>query len=244
MKNGQTILLLHGWIRGKNARTTYHKTIEEFEKEGFTVFTPDMPGFGEAPIPTHPLTLNDYSEFLRSFINTHNIKSPILIGHSFGGRVIIKYVSSQTTDVQAIVLSGTPGYSPVKKVKWAAFLIISKIGKILFMLPGLEKIADRIRGWFYYIAGARDFYRAQGPMRQTFKNIVGEGIEEGMKKIKVPTLLVWGEEDSIVPVRIAHRMKETISQSKLTIIPHVGHKVLIDESHMFVKEVLSFLQSL
>ncbi|KKR02941.1 MAG: Hydrolase, alpha/beta domain protein [Microgenomates group bacterium GW2011_GWC1_39_12] len=241
MKNGKTIILLHGWGRAKNARTAYHDTIVEFEKKGYTVYAPDMPGFGEAAIPTHPLTLHDYSEFLRSFIKEKNIKTPILIGHSFGGRVVIKYVSSENTDAKAIILCGTPGYRPVKQTKWVVFVGISKIGKLIFSLPGLSKIADKIRGWFYYIIGARDFYRAEGAMRQTFKNIVGEPLIKYMKSIRVPTLLLWGEEDIIVPVRIANKMKETIPNAKLIILPHGKHSVIIDDPKNFVKEVCLFL---
>lgn len=241
MKNGKTIILLHGWGRGSSP---YKSLSSELEKLGYRVYVPDMPGFGEAALPTHALMLNDYCEFLRTFINEHNIKNPILIGHSFGGRVIIKYVSSYGTDVKAIVLSGTPGYSPVKKMKWIASLIISKIGGVVFSLPGLSTIADKVRGWFYYIVGARDFYRAQGTMRQTFKNIVGEKLEDSMKKILVPTLLIWGEEDIIVPIGVAERMKKTIPNSGLTIIPHGKHSVIIDDPKIFTNAVHSFLQSL
>ncbi len=120
-------------------------------------------------------------------------------------------------------------------------MVISKIGNFIFSIPGLTNIADKVRGWFYYIIGARDFYRAQGSMRQTFKNIVGEKLEENMKRIHIPTLLIWGEEDVIVPVRIAKKMKETILNSKLVVIPQGRHSVIIDDPEIFVKEVCSFL---
>lgn len=244
MKNGQTIILLHGWGRAKNARTFYQETIDEFQKSGYRVFAPDMPGFGEAATPTRPLTLHDYAKFLQTFIKKNNIVSPILIGHSFGGRVVIKYVSSGDTDVRAIILCGTPGYRPVKQTKWLIFVGISKIGKLIFSLPGLSNLADRVRGWFYYLIGARDFYRAEGAMRQTFKNIVGEPLKKYMECIRIPTLLIWGEDDVIVPVKIGIQMKETIPQARFIIIPNAGHSVIIDEPHVFVQSVISFLQSL
>jgi pimeloyl-ACP methyl ester carboxylesterase len=244
MKQGKTIVLLHGWGRGKNAWTAYHKTIEEFEKKGFTVFAPDMPGFGEASTPTHPLMLKDYSDFLATFIKKNNIISPVLIGHSFGGRVVIKYVTTGNTDAKAIILSGTPVYLPVKKAKWFLAMVISKIGGFIFTLPGLSNVADTVRGWFYYCIGARDFYRAQGAMRQTFKNVVGEQLKEYIKTIHIPTLLVWGADDIIVPVNIGLRVKQNIPRAKLAIIPNAGHSVVMDEPNIFVSTVVSFLQTI
>ena len=244
MKNGKTIIILHGWGRAKNARIFYQKTIAEFEKNGYSVYAPDMPGFGEAAIPTKPLTLQDYSEFIRTFIKKNNIVSPVLIGHSFGGRVVIKYVTTGNADVPAIILCGTPGYSPVKKTKWIVFVGISKIGKLIFSLPGLSKAADKVRGWLYYAAGARDFYRAEGAMRETFKNIIREELKDMMKKIHIPTLLIWGAEDIIVPVGVAERMKKTIPNSKLTIFPHGKHSLIIDDPKNFANEVCLFLQSI
>lgn len=242
MMKDQTIILLHGWGKQKSTETYYHQTSEIFRKKGFTVYAPDMPGFGKSPKPAHPFTLADYADFVRSFIAKHHIQKPILIGHSFGGRVALKYVSRDDTGVQAVVLAGTPGYSPVSKIKWIASLIISKIGAIVFSLPGLSRIADKVRERYYFLIGARDFYRAEGAMRQTFKNIVGEPLDDLMKAVRVPTLLLWGQEDIIVPVRIAKRMEQTIPQAKLIVFPHGQHSLITDEPACFVDAVVSYLK--
>lgn len=241
MKNGKTIILLHGWGKCTTARSYYSKTVKDFEKKGYRVYVPDMPGFGKAKAPTYPLTLQDYVDFLHSYIKENNIIKPVLIGHSFGGRVIIKYISSYDTDVKSIILSGTPGFTPIKKSKLIASLILAKIGGFIFSLPGLSIFEEKIRSWFYYIVGARDYYRAEGAMRETFKNIVREDLKMQMKKIHLPTLLIWGDEDIIVPVKIAHLMKKTIPNSKLVVLPHGKHSVLIDDPETFVKEVCLFL---
>lgn len=242
--NSQALILLHGWGKCKSARSYYHETVKAFQEKGYNVYVPDMPGFGEAKVPKYPHTLHDYTEFIHNFIKQKDIRSPILIGHSFGGRAVIKYVSSYDTDVKAIVLCGTPGYTPVKKVKLIASLMLAKIGGLVFSLPGLSTIAEKIRGWFYYVIGARDYYRAEGAMRQTFKNIIREELKNLMRHIHIPTLLVWGEEDIIVPIRIAERMEKTIVNSKLIILPHGKHSVIIDDPKSFVNEVHSFLKSL
>lgn len=241
MKNGQTILLLHGWGQGSSP---YRQLSFELEKLGYRVYAPDMPGFGKTSIPEKPLHLFDYATFLYEYVEKNSIEQPVFLGHSFGGRVAIKYASLHRKECKAIILCGTPGYSPVKRWKFILALIIAKIGSIFFSLPLLSRFEQKIRSWFYYIVGARDYYRAQGSMRQTFKNIVGEKLEDDMKKIHIPTLLVWGEEDSIVPVRIAERMKKAISNSKLIVLPRGKHSVIVDDPNAFVNEVHSFLKSL
>jgi pimeloyl-ACP methyl ester carboxylesterase len=238
----QTILILHGWGRAKNAQTAYKKTIGLFEKKGYEVYAPDMPGFGEAANPKVPFKLENYAEYIRNFIKKHNIHAPILIGHSFGGRVAIKYITSNTTDVKALILCGVPGFTPVKKVKLFASLLIAKIGSLIFSLPGLSTLEEKIRSWFYYVIGARDFYRAEGTMRDTFKNIVREELKDMMEAIRIPTLLVWGDKDAIVPIHVATRMKNIIRNSKLLIIPDGKHSVIMDEPTIFVDDVHSFLQ--
>lgn len=244
MKNGQTIILLHGWGKCKSAEAYYRETTKIFQEKGYTVYVPDMPGFGGAEIPTRPLRLHNYAEFLLSYIRKQNIQSPILIGHSFGGRVIIKFVSTYDIPVKAIILTGTPGFSPVKKVKLIASLVLAKIGGFVFSLPGISHYAEGIRGRFYYVVGARDFYRAEGPMRETFKNIIREELKEKMKHMHQPTLLIWGKEDVIVPVGVAQRMQRTIPGAKLKILPHGTHSVIIDNPKLFANEVLTFLQSI
>ncbi len=239
-----TILLLSGWVRTNVIKEYYKKTIQEFEKKGYTVYAPDMPGFGAAKNPDHPLTLHDYAVFVSAYIKKQAIQPDILLGHSFGGRVIIEYLSLFPFNGKAVVLSGTPGYPSIKKSKMLLSLLIAKIGGTIVSLPLISKLKERIRGWYYYIVGARDFYRAEGVMRQTFKNIVQTPLEQQMKTIRIPTLLVWGADDVIVPLSVAKKMKQTISTATLISIPACGHGCIVETPEHFVKETMRFIQHL
>ena len=238
MKNGKTIILLHGW--GLSA-DRYTPLIQELSRMGYSMYTPDLPGFGKTNMPKKPLYLCDYVEFVETYIKKHSIINPIIIGHSFGGRIAIKYASDCEHLLSGIILSGAPGYPSVKKWKWILSYLISKLANAVFFLPYIHDHEEKIRSWFYTIVGARDYSRASGTMRETFKNIVSEKLDGYIKQIYVPTLLFWGEEDIIVPVRVAERMSKTIANSKLVILPHGKHSVIIDEPQAFVKEVCSFL---
>lgn len=240
----QTILLLSGWVRTNVIKEYYKNTIQVFEKNGYTVFAPDMPGFGASKNPNRPLRLYDYALFIHEYIKTHRIHPDILIGHSFGGRVIIEYLSNFSFEGTCIVMTGTPGYPSANKMKMTVSFILAKIGNGIFSLPLLSKYAEKIRAWFYFLVGARDFYRASGVMRQTFKNIVQEPLEQKMKTIRVPTLLVWGSDDVIVPLRIAKKMKQTIQTSTLVTIPSFGHGCIVEAPVDFVKETMRFIKTL
>lgn len=233
--------MLHGW--GLSAKT-FEPLVIELKKQHFHVFAPDFPGFDSLHIPKKPLTLSDYVEFLHTYLQNHHITNPVLIGHSFGGRVALKYQLQYPKNVAALVLTGAPGFTPVSRKKLTVFIAIAKIGGTLLSLPILYRLKDRVRLWYYYVVGARDFYRAEGVMRETFKNIVKEPLLVCMESVNVPTLLVWGESDIIVPIAIAYRMERVIRGAKLLVLPQEGHSVPYKNSGLFVKTVAPWLQSL
>jgi len=233
------IVILHGW--GLSAKT-FASLVTELRKQQFRVYAPDFPGFDSLHIPKEPLSLTDYVIFLHEYFQKHSITTPILIGHSFGGRVALKY--QEKYPAHALILTGTPGFTPISKKKLAIFITIAKVGGTLMSLPVLYRLKDRVRLWYYYVVGARDFYRAEGVMRETFKNIVKEPLVKCMEAIRVPTILVWGEDDIIVPVRVAHMMMKVIRSAKLIVIPGEGHNVPFKNPKKFVDSIYDFLFSL
>ena len=86
---GKDILLLHGW--GQNIAMM--KPIGDNFCDRFRITIIDFPGFGESDEPKNPWTIENYSIMLEEFIKKTGIKKPIVIGHSFGGRVAIRYCS-------------------------------------------------------------------------------------------------------------------------------------------------------
>lgn len=235
----RTVIILHGW---NLSGARFAPLAKEFTKMGYQVFAPDFPGFGKEPAPQKPWHVVDYAEFLKAYIKKHKITDPILVGHSFGGRVALKFVELYPAEAHAMVLTGTPGFSPIPSRKLLFFLVISKIGGMFFALPVLNVLADRARRFLYYIAGAREFLRAEGPMRQTFKYIVADDLVGSMTSVRIPCLLVWGELDTIVPLAIAKRMNETIPGSALAVIPGESHAVPFKEPGVFASYIKKFLQ--
>jgi pimeloyl-ACP methyl ester carboxylesterase len=234
------VIILHGWNLSGDKFAPLSDVLTE---RGYKVWAPDMPGFGKEPSPTKAWHVVDYAEFIQEYINIHHIKNPILIGHSFGGRVALKVAHLYPASAYALVLSGTPGFSPVPSKKLFFFIILAKIGRVIFAIPPLDLFSDWAKRWLYYIAGAKEFFRAEGVMKQTFKNVVADDLVTAMESIHIPTLLLWGEYDVMVPIRIAHRMKEVIAESKLNVIPEADHGVPFKQPELFVQYMEQFITS-
>lgn len=239
--NRSAVVILHGWgLSGK----TFTPLAEELKKCGYRVWTPDLPGFGTQPIPKQPLHLADYAAFLDAYIKENTIQDPVLIGHSFGGRVSLKYTEMYPKSVRALILSGTPGFTPINRKKLILFITLAKIGKLLFSIPPLTLVQDAVRRWYYYVVGAKEFFRAEGTMRDTFKHIVKEDLVAAMEAVDIPTQLLWGEYDIIVPVSIAERMHQVIAGSELIVIPEADHGVPFKQPEVFASYVKRFIKSL
>ncbi len=235
-----TIVILHGWgLSGEK----FLPLVDELKKRGYSVFFPDLPGFGSTEIPSHPLKLEDYARFLYQYLRENNIVEPVLIGHSFGGRVSLKYEKMYPKSVRALILSGTPGFT-LSNRRIHAFLLAAKLGKRIFSLPILSRLKETAQSLLYYFGGSQDFYKAHGVMRETFKNIVHEELLSCMKRVAVPCLLIWGENDILVPIKVAYLMKTAISGSQLVIILKADHAVSYKQPKVFSDSVENFLKTI
>ena len=108
----EAIVMLHGW--GSNI--TLFENSAKLVSEKFYTVAPDMPGFGETPEPPTAWTVDDYTDFVIEFIKKLGLKRVILLGHSFGGRVIIKLVNRKNLPftVTRLILVDSAGIRPEK----------------------------------------------------------------------------------------------------------------------------------
>ncbi|MBI4064949.1 alpha/beta hydrolase [Candidatus Gottesmanbacteria bacterium] len=235
------LVILHGWgLSGSR----FEPLVRELEKRRFTVYAPDFPGFGKAYIPTRPWFLRDYVSFLDDYIKKHSVVRPILIGHSFGGRVALKYCERKPKNITAMVLSGTPGFTPIPKRKLLLFIVLAKVGRFIFSIPPINFFQDHVRKWYYYVVGAKEFFRAEGAMRETFKRIVQEDLVTSMEAISIPTILIWGELDIIVPLSIAERMHRVIEGSQLVVVADADHGAPYKQPEIFASYIEKFIAKL
>ena len=136
------IIVLPGWC---TTSEKYLELLRSLQKYSYNISVLDMPGFGKVPHRGRPLHLTDYVDYLESYRKRCKVTPFILIGHSFGGRLALLYQKQFPTRVSALILSGTPGFLPVRKEKWLVSLIISKIGNVFFRLPFISRYTENVR---------------------------------------------------------------------------------------------------
>jgi pimeloyl-ACP methyl ester carboxylesterase len=225
LEKNNTLVFLHGW----GSEASHLRNI--FGKYSNFVAV-DLPGFGKSELPKSAWSMVDYANFLKVFLNKLEIKNPILIGHSFGGSIIIKYLSKKNDTRKAILVSP----SGVRKKEARVFIwkILAKIANVIILLPGLNKFKDAWRRKFYKAIDSEDYIEA-GKLTESYKKIIREDLKEDMGKINTETILIWGESDKATPLEQGMTIQKLIKNSRLYVIKNAGHFSFIDQPEEFNK---------
>ncbi len=234
------ILILPGWMMDA---AHYTVCANEFKNLRYETYTVSFPGFPNGPSIEKAYGLTDYVIYLDKYLKKHQIKKGIFICHSFGGRVALKYLSQNPDKAYALILSGTPGF-PSQRLYTILIIGLTKLGNIVSYIPPILFFRNTLKRLIYKRLGSKDYYFSQGLMKETFIRIVNESLIDYMRKIRLPTLLLWGEKDNMVKVTVAKRMREAIKNVSLIIIPGGNHSLLINQPKRFVQEVVGYLDKL
>ena len=109
---GNPIVLMHGW--GCNLTTL--ASVEKVAVETHKVYNVDFPGFGKSQEPTEVWGVEEYTQIIEQLVKDEQIENPILLGHSFGGRVGILYASRN--EVDKLILVDAAGVKPRRSFKY------------------------------------------------------------------------------------------------------------------------------
>jgi len=235
---GENFLILHGW---NGSSDSWRKIIEILEIK-YKVICPDFPGFGKTEIPKIPWSLNDFVEWLKEFTEKLNLEEFFLLGHSFGGRVAIKFSISYPEKVKKLILVSSAGIRQEWGLKEKVIFQISKIGNAIFSKNHFLRFKDGARNLFYRIARIKDYSRVKGIMKETMKKIVEEDLLLELSKIQNETLIIWGEKDKIIPLKYAFLFKEKIKNSKLEILLKIGHSPHLEDPEKLAEVLISNLK--
>jgi pimeloyl-ACP methyl ester carboxylesterase len=235
---GENFLILHGW---NGSSDSWRKIIEILEIK-YKVICPDFPGFGKTETPKISWSLNDFVEWLKDFTEKLDLKEFFLLGHSFGGRVAIKFSISYPEKVKKLILVSSAGIRQEWGLKEKIVFQISKIGNAIFSKNPFFRFKDGARNFFYRIARIKDYSRAKGIMKETMKKIVEEDLLLELSKIQNKTLIIWGEKDKIIPLKYAFIFKEKIKNSKLEILPKIFHSPHLEDPEKLAEVLISNLK--
>lgn len=226
-ESGRPVVLMHGW--GCDHSTV--RSIAAALDTGMHVFNLDLPGHGKSPEPDQVWGVPEYTNIITRFIDTLKLEDPVLIGHSFGGRIAIMLASRRP--LTKIMLVDAAGIKPKRPLKYYIKVYSFKAArKILPFIIGKSKASKVIDSWRSK-AGSADYRNASPMMRSIMSRAIGQDLTSLLLDIKAETLLVWGAKDTATPLRDAKIMERDIPGAGLVTFPDAGHFSFLDEPAQF-----------
>ncbi|WP_281627315.1 alpha/beta hydrolase [Traorella massiliensis] len=214
----QPLVFLHGWGANMQMMNPHAALLSH----DYKCINLDLFGFGKSDEIENYQKFEDYVDALHTFLISKNICDPIFIAHSFGARIAIKYALKYP--VKAMILTGAAGIRPPLSLR--------------------KKLRIYLHHKGFKMKGSYDYEKASGFLRKVLIDAVNQDLSEEMKKIEVPVLLIWGENDKETPLWMGKKMHELISQSSLIVFKDGDHFAYYQEYARFCFIVKEFLEGL
>lgn len=236
----ETVVMLQGWGTDLGVYDSVANSINE--RYRFVQF--DFPGFGGSDEPREAWNVDAYADFFCKFMQALEIKKATLIGHSYGGRVIIKLAARDSIpfEIKNIVLIDSAGIMPKRsfsqKLKVRRYKILKKILNMKVVYALFPELIDDWRSQ----QGSADYRNASPMMRQCLVMAVNEDLTELLPKIEQDTLLIWGDKDTATPITDAKLMEERIPNAGLVVLKGAGHFSFLEQPMIFRNIMRSYFQ--
>jgi pimeloyl-ACP methyl ester carboxylesterase len=251
-KNKETVVFVHGL--GDEASSIWKSSVEKL-KTHYRVIVFDLPGFGKSSKSSAEYTPEKYAFVLNHIISQY-VQTPFyLVGHSMGGAISLKYTTLFGNNVKKLFLIASAGV--LHQDAYGQFLI--KMGvdkfintkqsdalntKITNFITNVSNELNRIVAKDLYSIVRTEYLRKsifqENPIPIAAVGLVTETLFD-IPKIKVPTLILWGENDDITPLRTGYVLNELIENSQLEIINNSGHVPILDSKERYLSYLEQFL---
>lgn len=237
--SGEAVLLLHGWASNYKC---FNQVIPLL-KDKYRVLALDYPGFGESEMIRTSFSVDDYADIVVKFLEELKVDKVILLGHSYGGRIIIKLNSRKDLPfkIEKNVLIDSAGLINKKdfktKIKIKIFKTLKNLSK---SLPISDEKKDELEKNLRKKFGSSDYSSAPRVLQETLVKSVNEDLESYLHNMK-ETLIIWGDNDTTTPIWMAKKMESEIENSGLVTL-HGGHFSFIDDSETFKRVIISYFK--
>lgn len=233
---GKLVLLLHGWGDGIKSWAGLRAALSR----GYQVLAVDLPGFGASQAPKEPWNLDNYAHFIKALLGKLELDQPYAaIGHSNGGAVVIRAISLGAVHPQKLVLLAASGVRAQNRPRALVLSSLAKTGKAATIwLPRRHRQALRER--LYHAAGSDMLVMPE--LQQTYKRIIRQDVQADAATITIPTLLVYGADDTATPISHGRRYEKLIKNSRLLMVPDAGHFLHLDRPEQVRDLVEEFLK--
>jgi len=233
---GPPLLMLHGWGSHLN---NFSALIDEY-KNRYKVYALDFPGFGQTPEPKHAMSIYDYAELTEGFMDAMNLLDPIILGHSFGGRVAL--IIGSKRKLSKLIITGGAGIKPERSAGYYIKTYGYKFIRILSKVPLLNFVFAEMVEDYRKKVGSSDYNAASPMMRQILSKVVSQDLRHHLKDITGSCLLIWGELDTATPLKDGMLMEQEIPHAGLAVIKKGTHYAFLEQHQLFVAIMNKFLE--
>lgn len=239
--NKPTICIIHGWSLEKELKARWQPLTNLLKKAGFRVKYLSLPGFDEPLL--EPFDLDKYQEHVIKQLE--NFSSVVIIGHSFGGQLAVHLAATGYKKIKGMILIGPAGIinkSPMKIIKRAVFKWMAKIGSALtnFLPNSTQRF---FRKMLYLLAREKDYFKLSDEnFKKTMQQVIYTEIKENFAKVKVPTLIIWGDKDKYTPIKHASLFVAGIHKAQLKVIRGEGHRPYYSQPKTVASHITYFLE--
>jgi pimeloyl-ACP methyl ester carboxylesterase len=257
--DGEAVVLIHG-LAGSSR--TWKEVMPKLANT-HDVIAPDLIGHGDSAKPMGDYSLGAHASGLRDLLLTLGVPSATIVGHSFGGGVAMQLAYQHPEMCDRLVLVGSGGLG--REVSWLLRLVTLPLAEQTMPLLFPRWLADRGTkvGRFLHRRGLSsprvgELWRAYSSLagaenRKAFVRTIRTVVEPGGQTVSaldrlylashVPTLIVWGENDQIIPVSHARTAHDAIPGSRLEILQGVGHFCHAEAPDRFLDVLTDFLDT-
>lgn len=233
----ETLVILPGWGDTRESFSRIIQTLQDY----YTIYIIDWPGFSNTVFPNYDLTIYNYSDMIHEWLKSLELENPILLGHSFGGRVLITLTGYYQYSYKKIILMDAAGIRPKKtirsKIRGWCYKFLKKVSKLI-PKKWRKEFSKKVFDYF----SSPDYKVLPEKMRKTFQNVVSEDLKEYLPNIQSETLIIWGNNDYSTPLQDAFIMSEQIKYSKLYVFMNAGHFVYLDRFQEVLEVLVKFIE--
>jgi pimeloyl-ACP methyl ester carboxylesterase len=209
------IYILHGWAIDAENEKKWQPLMNALKKTGLSVKFLPIPGLTTPVVEVW--TLTDYERWLEEQLEKES--KVILLGHSFGGQLAIRYAAHHPKQVEKLILIDASGMRPKSlkaQIKRNVFKGIAKVGHVFTQNETLRK-------FLYMLAREKDYQQASPVLRQTMANVLADEVVADLPQVKAPTLIIWGAQDRATPLSHGQFYAQHITGSQLKVIEAARH---------------------
>jgi len=231
---GPALLILHGW----GSRSDRWKKVGELlSSKGCSVVILDLPGFGKSEAPRSPWGIEDYRVFVEEFVDVLGLQKFSLLGHSFGGGLALAYTVKHPERVKKLLLVAA-AIKRATSLRKSIFKVAAKVAKAFSFLPFYFLFRKAV---YRYIIRKSDYPYQTEVMKDTYLKVIEQDLSPFLSEVMIPTVILWGEKDDVVPIQNAYFIKEHIKNSQLVVFSEGDHDVEQKMPQALSQKILEFL---